>query len=268
MADPLEGKRMVAVSGKGGTGKTVSVAMMARAVMDNPAMGKLLLIDADPACGLLSALGVEVDRTMGQVREDIIRSARDASKGDGELDKDAVKKLISDQIDYLSFEALNELDGFAVLAMGRTETMGCYCPVNSLLRDAIKTLAGGFDTILIDGEAGLEQVNRQVVKRLQTLLVISDPTSRGIETAAQIKQLVEVDKLMATDRFGLIFNRVRGSEDVLESKAADLGIDLFGMIPFDETIAEFDLVGRPITKLPGDAPSLAAYRKIVDEHLV
>lgn len=266
MTDTLAGKRMVAVSGKGGTGKTVSVAMMARAVIDNPAMGKLLLIDADPACGLLSALGVEVQRTMGQVREDIIRSARASSKE--EPDKESVKKLISDQIDYLSFEALTELDDFAVLAMGRTETMGCYCPVNSLLRDAIKTLAGGFDTILIDGEAGLEQVNRQVVKKLQTLLVISDPTSRGIETAAAIKQLVEVDKAMATDRFGLIFNRVRGSEDVLESKAAELGIDLFGMIPFDDTIAEFDLVGRPITELPGDAPSLAAYRKVVEEHLV
>ncbi len=260
------GKRLVAVAGKGGTGKTVSVAMMARALRENPATGSLLLIDADPAKGLLSALGVEVPRTMGQVREEIIMSAR--RRANQEPDKEAVKKLIADKIDYLSFEALTELDDFAVLAMGRTETMGCYCPVNSLLRDAIKTLSSGFDTILIDGEAGLEQVNRQVVKEIQTLMVISDPTSRGIETAVEIKQLVEVDEAMATERLGLVFNRVRGNEEVLESRAEEIGMDLFGMVPFDETIAEFDLVGKPITDLPADATSLAAYHKVVADHVL
>ncbi|MCZ7631404.1 MAG: hypothetical protein M5U19_21175 [Microthrixaceae bacterium] len=145
---------------------------------------------------------------MGEVREEIIRTAR--RRDNTELDSDAVKKLINEKIDYLSFEALTETDDFAVLAMGRTETMGCYCPVNSLLREAIKTLSKGFDTILIDGEAGLEQVNRQVVKRLQTLMVISDPTSRGIETAAALKQLVESDRAMEVERLGIVFNRVRG----------------------------------------------------------
>ncbi len=266
MTDKLAGKRMVAVSGKGGTGKTVSIAMMARALIENPSTGKLLLIDADPACGLLCALGIEARRTMGQVREEIIKTAR--SRDNKEPDSDAVKKLINDKLDYLSFEALIEMDDFAVLAMGRTETMGCYCPVNSLLRDAIKALSSGFDTILIDGEAGLEQVNRQVVKKLSTLMVISDPTSRGIETAAAIKQLVEVDDAMAVDRLGLVFNRVRGAEDVLESRADELGMDLFGMIPFDEAIAEFDLVGRPITELPAEAPSLSAYRKVIEDYVL
>jgi CO dehydrogenase maturation factor len=261
-----KGKRMVAVAGKGGTGKTASVAMMARALMENPRTGSLLLIDADPACGLLSALDVEVRRTMGEVREEIIRTAR--RRDNVEPDGDAVQKLINEKLDYLSFEALTETDDFAVIAMGRTETMGCYCPVNSLLRDAIKTLSSGFDTILIDGEAGLEQVNRQVVKRLQTLMIISDPTSRGIETAAALKQLVEEDRAMDVERLGIVFNRVRGAEDVLSSRAEEIGLDLFGLIPFDETIAEFDLVGKAITDLPDDAPSLVAYRKVVDEQVL
>jgi CO dehydrogenase maturation factor len=261
-----KGKRMVAVAGKGGTGKTASVAMMARALMENPRTGSLLLIDADPACGLLSALDVEVRRTMGEVREEIIRTAR--RRDNVEPDGDAVQKLINEKLDYLSFEALTETDDFAVIAMGRTETMGCYCPVNSLLRDAIKTLSSGFDTILIDGEAGLEQVNRQVVKRLQTLMVISDPTSRGIETAAALKHLVEEDRAMEVERLGIVFNRVRGAEDVLASRAEEIGLDLFGLIPFDETIAEFDLVGKAITDLPDDAPSLMAYRKVVDEQVL
>lgn len=261
-----KGKRMVAVAGKGGTGKTASVAMMARALMENPRTGSLLLIDADPACGLLSALDVEVRRTMGEVREEIIRTAR--RRDNTEPDGDAVQKLINEKMDYLSFEALTETDDFAVIAMGRTETMGCYCPVNSLLRDAIKTLSSGFDTILIDGEAGLEQVNRQVVKRLQTLMVISDPTSRGIETAAALKHLVEEDRAMEVERLGIVFNRVRGAEDVLEARAEEIGLDLFGLIPFDDTIAEYDLVGKAITDLPADAPSLMAYRKVVDEQVL
>lgn len=255
-------KRIVAVAGKGGTGKTASVAMMARSLIESPRTGRLLLIDADPAMGLLSALGVEVDRTMGEVREEIIRTVRDPEN------KELVKKLLADKIDYLSFEALTETDDFAVIAMGRTETMGCYCPVNSLLRSAIETLSSGFDTILIDGEAGLEQINRQVVKRLQTLIVVSDPTSRGLETAEMIKKLVEVDKAMDCQRLGLVFNRVRGSEELLAESAERLGIDLFGMVPFDELIAEHDLVGKPITDLPADAPSLAAYRKVVEEHVL
>lgn len=259
-------KRMIAVAGKGGTGKTASVAMMARALMENPRTGSLLLIDADPACGLLSALDVEVRRTMGEVREEVIRTAR--RRGGTEPDGDAVKQMINDKIDYLSFEALTETDDYAVIAMGRTETMGCYCPVNSLLRDAIKTLSTGFDTIVVDGEAGLEQVNRQVVKKLQTLMIISDPTSRGIETAAALKELVEQDRAMEVERLGIVFNRVRGAEDVLEERAAEIGLELFGMIPFDDTIAEYDLVGKAITDLPADAPSLSAYRKVVDEQVL
>jgi CO dehydrogenase maturation factor len=86
-------------------------------------------------------------------------------------------------LDYRVFEALTELDTFSILAMGRTETLGCFCPVNTLLRGAIETLSESFDTILIDGEAGLEQINRQVVRRLQALLIVSDPISRGVETA-------------------------------------------------------------------------------------
>ena len=108
-------KRLIAVCGKGGTGKTASIAMMVQALVENPATGRLLLIDADPAMGLLSALGVSVRRTMGQVREEIIKTARGGKK--------QAKAQIGEMIDYMAFEALTELDDFAVLAMGRTETL-------------------------------------------------------------------------------------------------------------------------------------------------
>jgi CO dehydrogenase maturation factor len=250
-------KRLIAVCGKGGTGKTASIAMMVQALADAPSTGRLLLIDADPAMGLLSALGASVRRTMGEVREEIIKTAK---RG-----KNEEKAQISDMLDYMVFEALTELDRFSILAMGRTETLGCFCPVNTLLRSAIETLSENFDTILIDGEAGLEQINRQVVRRLQTLLIISDPTSRGMETASLIKKMVEEDKVIRCEKLGLVFNRVRGSEDLLRDASVKLGIDLVGMIPFDENVATYDLVGKPITDLPADSPSLVAYRGVVED---
>jgi CO dehydrogenase maturation factor len=249
-------RRLVATCGKGGTGKTVSVALMARVLSEAAGTGKLLLIDADPAMGLTSALGVGVTRTMGEVREKIIRTARA-----GESEE---KAQLVDMIDYMALEALCETERFAVLAMGRTETLGCYCPVNTLLRGAIEVLSKSFDTILIDGEAGLEQINRQVVSHLHTLLILSDPTSRGLETAALIRKMVEVDKVMKCRKLGLVLNRVRGNEELLRSAASKLDLEVFGMIPFDEAIAEHDLIGKPVTELPGDSPALAAYARIVE----
>jgi CO dehydrogenase maturation factor len=253
-------KRLVATCGKGGTGKTVSVALMARALSEAAGTGKLLLIDADPAMGLLSALGVSVRRTMGEVRETIIRTARGGEKEE--------KEGLVDAIDYMALEALKETERFAVLAMGRTETLGCYCPVNSLLRGAIEVLSKSFDTILIDGEAGLEQINRQVVSRLHTLLIVSDPTSRGLETAALISKMVRVDKVMECKKLGLVLNRVRGNQQLLTDAAKRLDLEVFGMIPFDETIAEHDLVGTPVIELPDHSPALGEYRRIVEHHIL
>jgi CO dehydrogenase maturation factor len=229
--------------------------MMARVLSESGKAGNLLLIDADPAMGLLSALGISVRRTMGQVREKIIKTAQ---KG-----KEDEKAQLAYDVDYMVFEALNEMDDFAVLAMGRTETLGCFCPVNNLLRGTIGTLSKSFDTILIDGEAGLEQLNRQIVRRLDTLIIVSDPTSRGMETASLIKRMVEVDHVAKCERMGVVFNRVMGNEELLRRSAEDIGLELFGLVPYDEDIASHDLVGKPITDLPESSSGLTAYRDIV-----
>jgi CO dehydrogenase maturation factor len=253
------GTRLVSICGKGGAGKTAITAMMARALAEGGRAGKLLVIDADPALGQLSALGAKANRTMGQIREEIIRTAQ---KGN----KDA-KAELAEKLDYMVFEALSETDQFALLAMGRTETLGCYCPVNSLLRGAIERLSESFDTILVDGEAGLEQINRQVVRRLTTLLIVSDPTSRGMETAAVIKHMVEDEKVIQCEKIGLVFNRVIGNQDLLRQSAAEIGLEVFGFIPQDQQIAEYDLVARPIIELPANSPAQSAVRGIV-EHCV
>ena len=253
-------KRLVAVCGKGGVGKTAFTAMMRKSLVESGRAGKLLLIDADPAMGLPTALGVRVRRTMGQVREEIIRTARGGSKQE--------KHRLVDMLDYLALEALTELDDFALLAMGRTETLGCYCPVNDLLRGTIETLSKSFDTILIDGEAGVEQINRQVMRRVDTLVIITDATSRGIRTAGLIQRMIRDENLIECSRLGLVFNRVQGNQDLLEKAARDLELDVFGYVPQDESIAYFDLVGKPLTDLEPTSPALAVVREIVRDHIL
>jgi CO dehydrogenase maturation factor len=261
MANPgISKKRLIAVCGKGGTGKTALTAMMTRVLLDSANSGKLLLIDADPAMGLPIALGIKVKRTMGQVREEIIKTARGS-------DQEKKAKLTS-MLDYMVLEALYETDSFSILAMGRTETLGCFCPVNNLLRDGIETLSRNFDTILIDGEAGVEQINRQVMRRLDTLIIVSDATSRGIQTAALLKKMVQDDQVIQCEKTGLVFNRVQGNEKLLKQAAQEIGLDVFGYIPQDETIAYHDLVGKSILELPATSPGLAAVRHIVTAHIL
>jgi len=247
-------KRLLAVCGKGGVGKTTLTAMLALILLEGGKAGKLLLIDADPAMGLLNALGVSVRRTMGQVREEIIKTARRGGKKD--------KIQLVDMLDYMTLEALSEMDDFSLLAMGRTETLGCYCPVNQLLRGTIEALSESFDTILIDGEAGLEQINRQVMRRVDTLIIVSDATSRGIQTAGLIKGMVQGDRVIQCEKMGLVINKAQGNEEILAQFAQEMGLEVFGYIPQDKNIAYNDLVGKPITELPTTSPGFAALRDI------
>ena len=255
-ASPNSNKRLVAVCGKGGTGKTAFTAIMTRVLLESHRAGKLLLIDADPAMGLPNALGINVKRTMGQVREEIIRTA---SRGN-----EKEQRQLGDMLDYLVLETLTEMDSFTLLAMGRTETLGCFCPVNDLLRGAIETLSDSFDTIVVDGEAGLEQINRQVIRRVDTLIIVSDATYRGIQTAALIKRMVQSDKVIQCKKMGLVFNQVQGNEELLQQSAQEIGLEVFGYVPLDENITYHDLVGKPLIELPPTSPSLAAVRNILE----
>ena len=250
--------RIVAVCGKGGTGKTAFTALMAKVLLDSGKDGNLLLIDADPAMGLPLVLGVKVKRTLGQIREEIIKTARGG--------KEEEKRKIADKLDYMLFEALHEMDNYALLAMGRTETLGCFCPINSVLKQAIQTLSKSFDTILIDGEAGLEQLNRQVAGHVDTLVIVSDATSRGVQTAAQVRDMVRKEKVIQCDRLGIVFNRVQGNKELLKKMADEAGLDVLGYIPQDENIAQQDLIGKPLMELKS-SKGLEAVREIIEKHI-
>jgi CO dehydrogenase maturation factor len=248
------GKRIFAVCGKGGVGKTAFTAMLSRALLESGTAGNLLMIDADPALGLTHALGMHAGRTIGQVREAIITAAR--------LGSDADLAEITGMLDYMVLEALVEGDDHALLAMGQSETLGCFCAVNDLLRDAIGVLSRKFDTIVIDGEAGLEQINRQVMNGLDGLIILTDASARGVRTVALLKEMVEGRNVIQCGRMGVVFNRVQGDEAFLARSAREIGIDVLGFVPQDPHVASYDLVGRSLTELPDNSAALAAVRGI------
>lgn len=255
---PSREKRIFAICGKGGVGKTAFTAMLTRALLESGTAGRLLLIDADPALGLPNALNMRVERTIGQVREAIITTAK--------AGQDADITEMAGMLDYMVLEALVEADGYALLAMGRSESLGCFCSVNDLLRDTIKILSQKFDTIIIDGEAGLEQINRQVMSELDCLIMLSDASSRGLQTVALLKNMVEGKKVVQCKKMGVVFNRVQNSENLLAESAGKIGVDIFGFVPQDPSVASFDMRGRSLWELPPDSTALAAVREIV-EHL-
>jgi CO dehydrogenase maturation factor len=231
-----------------------------KVLLESSSAGKLLVIDADPALGLTHAINVHVGKTIGQVRETIITAAKE--------DRATELTDMVGALDYMVMEALSETEALAVLAMGRSETLGCFCSVNSLLRDAVKLLSQKFDTIVIDCEAGLEQINRQVMDNLDVLIILSDATSRGIQTAKTIQTMVKKEKMIQCRKMGLVFNRVRGNEELLKQYAREIGIEVFGYIPDDENIAHYDLVGRSLLDLPYVSAAQSAIHAIVDNLMV
>jgi len=163
--------KILAFIGKGGVGKTVLSAIAGKIFINK---GKrVLFVDADPAMGLATAHNVENHKTIGMAREEIIKNTKTANSKE---EKDG----LPDMTDYLLMEALYEGPEFSMIIMGQTDSLGCFCPVNKLLRGTISSIASNYEIVIIDAEAGFEQVNRQVIEKVQYPIIISDNTVRGI----------------------------------------------------------------------------------------
>ncbi len=252
------GHRVIAICGKGGVGKTAFSAMAAHSLMHREDTGRLLVIDADPAFGLAYALGLPTEPNIATVREALLSAAR---SGSAESEHEIAREL-----DYMVFESLVETDGFAFLAMGRSRDLGCYCAVNDLLRDAVEILVDEFDTVLIDGEAGLEQINRQVVASVDDLIVVSDGSLRGARTVTSVVEMAAEHELVAKERIHLVLNR----QDADLERTPELpegSPHLLGLIPADAELASFDRAGKPLTELPHDNAASHAVWHIID-HLM
>jgi CO dehydrogenase maturation factor len=244
-----------AVCGKGGVGKTSFSALMVRHLAKIREK-KTLAIDADPSGGLASGLGVRVAKSVDDIRKDLIRKIKHGRAGDS---KDTLHML-----DYELFDALEEAKGFALLAIGRPEDEGCYCKVNSLLKDIISDLAGRFDYVLIDGEAGIEQINRRVMKTVDHLILVSDTSAKGIAVAQTIYEVATTNNAVDFSRIGLVLNRVRSEKEVRQISER-IPFELIGWIPEDDLIRDFDFAARSLLELPPSSPAKETVAGILEK---
>jgi CO dehydrogenase maturation factor len=229
--------KIVAVCGKGGVGKTSVSAVMTKILVDRGDQ-KVLAVDADPAVGLASSLGVRVRKSVDDIRNDLIGRIK---KGHG-----GGKQEIVERLDYEVLDAIEERHNLAFLAIGRPEKEGCYCQVNNILRDIIASITESFDYVIIDGEAGVEQVNRRVMEKVSHLVLVSDSSVKGLHVAQTIKEVS--DEAIDYEEFGLILNKIRDQEE--KDRLAILpALNCLGWIPEDEVIRSFDIKGRSILEI-------------------
>ena len=239
---------MIAVCGKGGVGKTSISAAMVK-ILTRDRQKKVLAIDADPAVGLASALGIAAGKTVDDIRNSLIKRLEQGETGD--------RQAVVSRLDYEIFEALIEHENLAFLAIGRPEKEGCYCQVNHILKDIIASVAGHFDYVVIDGEAGIEQVNRRVMEKVSHLVLVADPSAKALHVAQTIQQVAR----QAVDyrKSGLIINRCQNSKE-MEEHSHSAKSSILGWVPEDDVIRVCDIQGRSILDLP-DCAALDAVEK-------
>jgi len=243
---------VIALCGKGGVGKTSLSATIVKILSSDP-NNKVLAIDADPAVGLSTALGVDVTKTVDDIRNELIRKV--------ESGKTTNKAEMLSMLDYEMFSAVKENNNIAFLAIGRPEMEGCYCQVNHILKDLIASVADNFDFVVIDGEAGIEQINRRVMAKVSHLILVSDASAKGINVVKTIKKVS--DTAIDYEKSGLILNRLRNQNEY-EKLIIPAELDCLGWVPEDDTIRSYDIAGRSILEI-NDSPTIKSVKNCLSE---
>ena len=243
--------KIIAVTGKGGVGKTSLSAAIVRLLVEQHPDKRILAIDADPAIGLATALGVEVEETLDDIRKRVASDVTEKLKDTQDIMAEAKFRLI---------DAMKEKNGFGFVAIGRPEAAGCYCAVNTYLREVISMLAGDFDYVVIDGEAGIEQINRRVMEKVTHLLLVSDQSRKGIGVLEVILKVA--DELVMYDKTGAIINRATRPE---LAPAEIAGAPVLAVIGPDDNQIQNDISGDSVFALPVDSPLLAGVKEAMEK---
>jgi len=245
----------IAVAGKGGVGKTTTCGMMID-YLCKQGKGPLLVVDADANSNLNEVLGVEVDATLGQIREEMAQAELRGTIPAGMT-----------KADYAEFKfnsALVEEDDYDMLVMGRTQGKGCYCYVNGVLKTQVDKYANNYRYVVMDNEAGLEHVARGTLPHVDTMLLISDCSRRGIQAVARLAEMISEMELNPTT-VGLIVNRAPDGvlDEGVKAEIDRHGLKLLGVLPQDEAVYRCDCAGEPSAKLPENNPVKIALRGIM-----
>ena len=245
----------IAVAGKGGVGKTTTCGMIIDYLCAKK-QGPVLVVDADANSNLNEVLGVEVETSLGAIREEMAQAEMKGSIPAGMT-----------KADYAEFKfnsALIEEDDFDMLVMGRTQGKGCYCYVNGVLKTQVDKYAKNYQYIVMDNEAGLEHVARGTLPKVDTMLLISDCSRRGIQAAARVAEMIGEMELKP-GKLGLIVNRAPNGvlDDGVKEEIEKHGLTLLGVLPQDEGVYRCDCCGEPSAKLPGDNPVKTALKGIM-----
>ncbi|MGI6017191.1 MAG: AAA family ATPase [Marvinbryantia sp.] len=249
----------IAVAGKGGVGKTTLCGLLIQYLCEQ---GKrpVLAVDADANSNLNEVLGVDVEMTLGEIREEVARAENSTSNP---IPAGMSK---SDYMEIMFNRCLIEDDDFDMLVMGRTQGKGCYCFVNGLLQTQLAKLTPHYPYVVVDNEAGMEHISRGLLPKVDLMLLVSDCSRRGVQAVGRVAALVKECGL-TPKTMGLIVNRApdgklnEGTKDEIEKQ----GLTLLGVVPQDAEVFEYDCEGKPTVQLPENSPVKQALRSIIDK---
>lgn len=251
----------IALAGKGGVGKTTIAAMVIK-YLAQARDGAILAIDADPSSNLNMVLGLDLDWTVGDIREDMLAQVKSSlTTGGAAMGSLAGGVSKREYLDYHIRNSLAEGSAFDLIAMGRSEGPGCYCAVNHNLREVVDAISKNYRYVVIDNEAGMEHLSRRTTRDVQHMLIVSDPTQRGLVAAERIASFRnELD--IEIEHAYLILNRLSGPiPPELEAFIEKLDIPLLGVVPADRELTSFEFSGRPLVEMREDSP---VYQKVAE----
>jgi CO dehydrogenase maturation factor len=242
---------IIAVAGKGGSGKTTLASLIIRFLHQQG--GPILAVDADPNSNLGMSLGLSARKTIGQVQEEFMGEKLNIPPG---LSKHAWLELKLHEI-------VEESKGIDLIVMGRPDGPGCYCSVNALLRDYLDNLSGNYKWTVVDNEAGMEHLSRRTTQKIDILLMVAEPSLKGLRTTARLKALVEELKLNVGHQFLVMDRTTNDLPTSLKTEVEKTGIDLLGTIPPDEAVIQYDLEEKSLLGLPESSAAVIAVKEIM-----